>query len=352
MEGSDIMSKQPIMPITRYLVRHWTRYLGPEGLCLAVAARQLAFLRGRQRRGVAYERVCFDKPRWARLAGVNPRTIRRRMAAQEEPAWALMAFCRPALGTFHWLVRQDDPLAPHHARGVAAYLREAVAGAPNDDRARHLAWNGLEAVLLLSNELALDRLEAAGEAWDGQGEPDPLRAGRRSYLLGSAVADVVRHIIPWPTEMREALQWADLCRRLAGHLLTPTRWVWVTHHAWRAGLTELGSRRMALWLNLRSRCFFDRRTGELRDTCQVAPRRLARELGCSTRQVRRLAASDDVWDRYVQQREVAHGPRPATWWVRMAEEAPGTAPDMVSAPDGHRVRAGAGGTGHGDRGIE
>jgi hypothetical protein len=381
---------EPIMPVSRYLLRHWARHLGPEGLCLVIAARQYAYLQNAKHGrlpGNAWVRMSVSKRRLARWAGVSIRTARRRIRPRpaRPEALAVAAFVRPTNGDYHYLVRQEDPLAPQHARGLAAYIRQAWAqaqprrGSLSAQRAREIAADALDALRRLPPEQALETLAQADADWaqgaTGDDPPNPRITHDDAYLLGHRVTAIVDHLGALPERYAQRYPWLARCRALQEHLTTPWRFVVVRHRFWREWLPRLGPRRMGLVLALRSRCFHDPRTGETRETCAVACKALAAELGCSTRQLRRLIHGPDEADlyRFVRMETPARGPVPPTWWVRMTPGAgqatasddpvgPSTArdaakdvdnpPDVASEASGQWDRGARPGVGHGDRVID
>ena len=282
--GADSRGKrEAVMPISCYLLRHWARHLGPEAVCLIVAARQLAYEQSRRTpRGHARARIRAGGRTLARRAGISHSTVRRLLSDHGERGMALASFLQAAAGAGCNLVRRDDPLAPQHGRGLVAYLRqrcgqrEAGAMADEDTSARALL-EALDALMALPAAEALAALEdepLAGPAANG-GQPESVV----SAALG---------LMPPEGPLRAlAKQW---CHQLQRHLVSPRRVVLTRRAFWRDWLPRLKPPQMVLLLNLRSRCFHDKRTGELRETCRLPVAKLALEMGVSRRQLRRQAA--------------------------------------------------------------
>jgi len=95
-------------------------------------------------------------------------------------------------------------------------------------------------------------------------------------------------------------------------------------------LPRLGPVLSSLVVNLRARCYWNERTGELRDTCRTSWAELAREIGCTTRQLRNVRGHPDLY-RFFALLAEGHGHARSQFKVSMA--------DPLTDPDRQRFEA-------------
>lgn len=272
---------EPVLAISQYLLRYWARHLGPEALCLVIAARQLAY---EAQRGAQSGETAFRASRatLARRAGVSESTVRRRLADSAP----LSAFLRAERGRFR--VRRDDPLCPEHARGLAAYLGRVGPEGVRESLSALCHKPVAEARSLLET--------CAQDARQGGEEADVSHTLRRLGL----------------TEQPEAL-----CRAVQRHLVQPKKVILIPYRFWRVWLPRLGPRRAGLLLNLRTRCYHNPSCGEVRDTFRVPYGHLAAELGLSYRQLQRLLSAQDPLADLVAVVESGRGKAATTLRLRL-----------------------------------
>jgi hypothetical protein len=334
----------PVLAVSVYLLRQWARYLGAEGLMAVIAARQMAFeqqpraegrFRRRQVEGQALIRATQETI--SHRAAIAESTLRRALG---EPGMALfLHVCSGGVSgadaptanafSFHrYAVRMGDPLAPHHARGLAEYLRQAMAAAPlageEDVEARaRRRWAAYDALLRLlegSPTQARRRLEALTPTLSpgGEGEAIPW---------GEGVLGVVESLELLPALAAERRGWEELCARAQALIIEPERVLIVSHYFWKEWLPRLRARRAELLMNLRSRCYYNAARGERRDTLYLHYPELAQELGVSPRQVRRLLmtrvddARDDGLGEFVRVIEYAQKAHPPFVQILMLDPA-------------------------------
>ena len=357
--GDQGARREAVMPISVYLLRHWTRHLGPEGVCLIIGARQLAYEQ-RRRAGAGGHasgfraRIRAGGRTLARRAGISHSTARRLLADRGERGLALAAFLLPAMGDGCYHVRRDDPLAPQHGRGLAARLGRRVRGeAEREGGSSELgAMGGQDAQALLDalEELAaLPSAEALAALEEEQVGDEVERAGWPESVL-SAVTSM--GLMPSLASLQALVK--QRCHHLQRHLTSPHRVVLTRRAFWRDALPAVKPPQMITLLALRSRCFHDRRTGELRETCKLPVARLAIEMGVSRRQLSRMAgvlADHDL----ARTLSLGNGRRPTEWWVRMIDQEDGpearrAGPPTSPGPDGSE-RSGTPGEGVGDMGT-
>jgi len=86
----------------------------------------------------------------------------------------------------------------------------------------------------------------------------------------------------------ETLQLQKVYANLYNEIIEPDRVVVMTQYFRRAWVPRLGHSLAWLIIALRQRCYWNRKTGELRNSCQVTQEDLAAEIGVEPRTVRRL----------------------------------------------------------------
>ena len=91
----------------------------------------------------------------------------------------------------------------------------------------------------------------------------------------------------------------------------PSSLVFVSHYFADRWMRDLGPVGAAIVIALRSHCYQNRATGELRNRIQLAVPQIAAEVGVSAKTVRREMESNKTLQRFVQRREeYAPGPTP------------------------------------------
>ena len=251
---NEIIRPGQVWKISKYFLRRWTPYLPPSSVWLVIGARQESYFNGNRPWFTAYD------ANLAAAAGVHVRSFRR--SAKKE-----IAEGRGALATFihktgdpayvrgqpvpkqeqtRYEIRLDDPLAPADAAHLAFWLRR---------RAPQQATVGTVTGLLETAR------EAAPPALRAQEiEPD----GAESTLL--TVADVVAHVFPG---VAGEGGWREAADRLHTHIVEPQLFHLESQYLRRRWLDELGPGPALLFVYLRSLCYHNPQTGEIRDEAAV-----------------------------------------------------------------------------------
>ena len=90
----------------------------------------------------------------------------------------------------------------------------------------------------------------------------------------------------------------------------PDKFAVHSHYVTRRWKRELGPTGYAVLTSLRERCYYNRKTGELRNSIQVTMEEIADECGISERTVRRELDTNKALQKFVRaQREYEHDPR-------------------------------------------
>jgi hypothetical protein len=279
--------------VSHYLRTRWAPLLGAARFWFVIALRQRCFWNGKQ------DWCVVDMETLAHESGLSLRTVNRIVAASDEPTGANeaggtdMADDRDGLvawffdkkhrrrynrhvgrtvnapNRYHVLL--DDPLTPADQAALTCALRRAL-----HDRSPEGTLMALQRLCERGPNILYER--------DGLVPAEPSEV-----LPGAFVLDLVELQCPLPD--RESALYAEIAR-LASRLhniLTRPEHVYVGNQYFRLQwLPELGPVLSSLVVNLRARCYWNERTGELRDTCQASWSALAEEIGCTSRQLRNL----------------------------------------------------------------
>ena len=279
--------------VSHYLRTRWAPLLGAARFWFVIALRQRCFWNGKQ------DWCVVDMETLAHESGLSLRTVNRIVAASDEPAGANeddgtdMADDRDGLvawffdkkhrrrynrhvgravnapNRYHVLL--DDPLTPADQASLTRALRRAL-----NDRSPEGTLMALQRLCERGPDVLYER--------DGLVPAEP-----GEVLPGAFVFDLVELHCPLPD--RESALYAEIARAASRlhNILTRPEHVYVGNQYFRLQwLPELGPVLSSMVINLRARCYWNERTGELRDTCQASWSALAEELGCTSRQLRNL----------------------------------------------------------------
>lgn len=261
------MRPERVFVVPRYYLR-WIPYLGVELAWLPIGFRQAAFLNGvRFEAGQVFEAPARSIARWS---GVSLRTFWRRVsdpllrwfieAMEDEPSrrwWERDG--RPRRAPSRWRVVMSMPLTPGDQESLKRWLhRKLNAGY---DRITILG-HALEAPL----EELIPRLERL----------IPVNLADKAVSVQDVVLEVFGQ-----EDSAAGLPTEELAESLALRLVNPSSVLLVTHYFVEKWLPILGLGPGWLVTLLRSECYCDRKTGEVRDECWIAEgyREIGRALG-------------------------------------------------------------------------
>jgi hypothetical protein len=325
---NEIVRPERKYTISHYLRTQWAPLLGAARLWFVIALRQRCFWNNKQ------DWCIVDKKTLAKESGLSLRTVNRIISAVDRPAtddnrddWTAWFFSKTrrrrynrhvgravnAPNRYHVLL--DDPLTPAHQAALTGYLLQHTGdGSPES------TLHALQTLCACSDVELYEILSA----------PTPESAP--PHPLSSAfVLDVVRANCPLPAQ--ESALYVEITRaasRLHNAITTPER-VYVGNQYFRLKwLPEMGPVLSSLVINLRARCYWNERTGELRDTCQATWAELARELGCTSRQLRNLRQAPQL-SQFITTLSEGHGRALSRFRVRMF--------DPLTDPDSQRFEA-------------
>jgi hypothetical protein len=326
---NEIVRPERKYTVSHYLRTQWAPLLGPARLWFVVALRQRCFWNHKQ------DWCVVDKKTLARESGLSLRTVNRIISAVDLAAtddgrdgWTGWFFSKTRRRRYHQAIGRtvnapnryhvllDDPLTPAHQAALARYLQAKTAGGTPEDTQRVLQ----------------DLCERPGLLHEILSPPPDVlpRLTPAAFVL-----DIVRAVCPLPPqESAPYLDIAQSASQLHNAITRPER-VYIGNQYFRLRwLPELGPVLASLVVNLRARCYWNQRTGELRDTCQVTWAELAQETGCTTRQLRNLRQKPGL-AQFMETLSEGHGRARSTFRVRLYD--PLTAPDRERFED--RVQA-------------
>jgi hypothetical protein len=304
---NEIVRPDRVFAVSHYMRTRWAPLLGAARFWFVVALRQRCYWNDRRDWFVA------DKKTLARESGLSLRTVNRIIAAVDHPpdeetrdslaAWFFDKTRRRryrqqvgrtvnAPNRYHVLL--DDPLTPADQHALDEYLAHT--------QSRNQSDSSPEGTLALLQELCTHTAVQLYEILSLDQEPEQDLPVCNSLFTFDVVAE--RCPMPDPKDPLYA-QIARAASELHNKLTRPEH-VYVGNQYFRLHwLPTLGPVLSSLVLNLRARCYWDKKSGELRDTCTASWADLAREIGCTTRQLRNLRTHPDL-ERFVTTLDSGH----------------------------------------------
>ena len=308
--------------VSHYLRTQWAPLLGAARFWFVIALRQRCFWNDKQ------DWCVVDMETLARESGLSLRTVNRIVAASTVPAGTPLEQAdetdlddRDGLAAWFFDKRHrrrysqevgrtvnapnryhvllDDPLTPADQLALTCALRRALS-----DRSPEGTLQALQRLCDRGPELL---------------HPVTPPAATVKVLPGAFVLDLVEAHCPLPE--RESALYAEIARAASRlhNILTRPEHVYVGNQYFRLQwLPELGPVLSSLVVNLRARCYWNERTGELRDTCQASWSELADEIGCTSRQLRNLR-QDPQLSHFVTTLHAGRGRAPSEFRVSMAD---------------------------------
>ncbi len=274
--------------ISHYLRTRWGPLLGPARLWLIVALRQRCFWNDKQ------DWCVVDKETLAAEAGLSLRSVNRIVDQEDEQpdytAWFFTKVRRRRYSQHagrtvnapnRYQVLLDDPLTPDDQAALAHYMRRAVS-----DKSPQTTLRVLQELCGCSENELRNRLTPPGN--------ETLAPLPAAFAL-----DVIQAHCPMPAA--ESIEFIEIARAASRlhNILTRPEFVYMGNQYFRLNwLPSLGPALALLIVNLRAMCYWNSQTYELRDTCQTTWSTLARQLGCTERQLRNLR-QDAQLNRFV-----------------------------------------------------
>lgn len=286
-----------IFRVSRYFIDRWLRLLGPKAAWTVVDLQQRCYLAKADSCRVSLKNLC---------AATGVRSTTTMQAIVDEPLirWFFAKrntrqrrAGKVVRGKNHYDLQMSDPLTPEHQGKVARLLAERLRDGTVE------AIRSPDDLIRLASDLpSLSTLPSGGlPAWATR-EPLNLRQIALRVLSEAGTAGVQASLAD-EAALRQAF--ADAQARIT----RPTRIALTTHYFRTEWVTQLGATNAWLIMALRSRCYWNKESGQIRDTCVMSMRELADLLGTSTRTVIR-GLQDPLVRKFVTAQERVYEPRP------------------------------------------
>jgi len=300
--------------VTHYFLDEWVPVLGPSLAWLVVALRQRCFWNKRS------DWCIIDKAALARDAAMKERTIERSLK-KPFSRWFILDIThryryRTDLGKkvrdknrYHLLL--DEPLSPRHQLGLAHLLSQIL---PATDDPIEAALSILPTLLDMPH--LTDKISYQGKI--------DKKLPRRTIL--ELVAEAIGiELIEYADDERLALL-DHYCSQLHNHIVQPNK-VYVGWQYFRLNWVEpLGHSLAWLIIYLRRRCFWNEASGELRESCTLFKKDLARAIGQTPRNLANLMDNPYIPLFFTHPTSATPGGRedgrkgPANFRVRLVDE--------------------------------
>lgn len=262
-----------IFRVSRYFIDHWLRLLGPKAAWAVVDLQQRCYLKKTS--------FCLTSLR-ALCAATGVRSTTTMQAIVDEPLmrWFFAKQTtrqrragKVVRGKNRYNLQMSDPLTPEHQGQVAWLLAERLR-----DGTVPAVRGPADLILLVSDLPPLSSLPSDGlPAW-ATCEPLNLRQIAFRVLSEAGIAQVQANLAD-EAALRQAFTEAQT------RITQPTRIALATHYFRTEWVPQLGALNAWLLMILRSRCYWNKESGEVRDSCVMSNRELADLLGASTRTV-------------------------------------------------------------------
>jgi hypothetical protein len=234
--------------VSRYFLERWMPLMGPNAAWLVICLRQLAYWNDRQ----DWWRGSYDQ--LTTYMGLARATIAKALRGAFVDFFVEREAAAAAQEANRYRVRMEDPLTPadaQHLHRLLVQYREDHPTMPAVDQ----ALSALQACLATERRKLL--------------APCPMEANdeKRPRTVSELVSEVFCQEVHISAVEQQLL--TEQCQALYQHLVAPTHAVRVSHYlrqGWAGVLKPLG---LWLLLYLRSKCFWNLETGELRDRSTI-----------------------------------------------------------------------------------
>lgn len=273
-----IVKPEQKFAVSHYFLKRWGPLLGPAATWFIIALRQRCFWNGKQNWCVV------DSATLAREAAMSDRTLFRLIEDNGLVSWFFRRerrrhynrqARRSVLAPNLYTVCLDDPLVPADQAGLAALLRKHAL--PSSDPVQ-ATMELLTHLLDLKDHLLPEELTISAE--------EATSLTPKNFTVYDVVRDVLPDIIRIDEEQRTRL--GQLCSELQNKISQPERVYIGTQYFRLKWLPRLGHTLASFIVALRTRCYWNEKTGELRDSLEVNLEEVAAEIGCTARWLRKL----------------------------------------------------------------
>ncbi|HID62002.1 MAG TPA: hypothetical protein EYP49_04590 [Anaerolineae bacterium] len=263
--------------VSYYFLRRWGPHLGPAASWLVIALRQRCFWNDKQ------DWCVVDSATLAREAALSRRVLFEHLGDKGFISWFFRRegrrryhrqLRRSVQGVNFYTVRSDDPLVPADQAGLAALFRQALFRPdPFEDVEEILTY-----LLHLEDHLLAEELAGAAEE-------APFFVGE-GFTAYDVLEEVVLKVEGIGADRQARL--GQICSALQSKITRPERVYLGTQYFRLKWVPLLGHALASFIVALRTRCYWNEESGELRDVCRVNLEEIAVEVGCSSRHLRRL----------------------------------------------------------------
>ena len=262
-----------IFRVSRYFIDHWLRLLGPKAAWAVVDLQQRCYLKKSDSCLASLKDLCA-------IAGVRSTTTMQAIVDKPLMRWFFAKRAtrqrragKVVRGKNRYNLHMSDPLTPEHQGQIAWLLAKRLRD--GTVKAVHSADDLIRLVSDLPSPSTLpsDNLPA----WSTR-EPLNLHHIVLRTLSEAGITDVQSSLAD-EAALRQAFADAQ------AHITQPTRIALTTHYFRTEWVPQLGATKAWLIMALRSRCYWNKEKGQVRDTCVMSTQELADLLGTSTRTV-------------------------------------------------------------------
>lgn len=261
-----------IFRVSRYFIDHWLRLLGPKAAWVVVDLQQRCYLAKADFCQVSLKDLCA-------VAGVSSTTTMQSIVDMPLMRWFFTKRItrqrradKVVRGKNRYDLQMSDPLTPEHqgklARLLTERLRNGTVQVHNPNDLSRMISDLPPLSTLPSNDLP---------AW-AMHEPLNLRQIILRVLSEANTGGIQANLAEEAT-LRQAF--ADAQARVT----RPTQIALATHYFRTEWVQQLGTTNAWLIMILRSRCYWNKESGEVRDSCVISIKELADLLGASSRTV-------------------------------------------------------------------
>jgi len=262
-----------IFRVSRYFIDHWLQLLGPKAAWAVVDLQQRCYLKKSDHCLASLKDLCA-------IAGVRSTTTMQAIVDKPLMRWFFAKRAtrqrragKVVRGKNRYNLHMSDPLTPEHQGQIAWLLAKRLRNGHVE--AIHSADDLMRLVSDLPSPSTLpsDSLPA----WATR-EPLNLRHIVLRTLSEAGITDV-------PSSLADEAALRQAFADAQAHITQPTRIALTTHYFRTEWVPQLGATNAWLIMALRSRCYWNKEKGQVRDTCVMSTQELADLLGTSTRTV-------------------------------------------------------------------
>ena len=262
-----------IFRVSRYFIDHWLRLLGPKAAWAVVDLQQRCYLAKADFCLVSLKDLCT-------VTGVRSTTTMQRIVDKPLMRWFFAKRTtrqhragKVVRGKNRYDLQMSDPLTPVHQGQIARLLAERLRDGTVP------AVRGPDDLIRLVSDLPPLATLPTDDLPDwATRRPLNLRQIAFRVLSEAGITDVPARLAD-ETALRRAF--ADAQARIT----RPTRIALATHYFRTEWVPHLGATNAWLIMALRSRCYWNKESGQVRDLCVMSIKELADLLGTSTRTV-------------------------------------------------------------------